>query len=133
VDIERGVPMNSIPWDVIIAKLEALGAKLTDAAAQGFKYLYPLAVRQQIITGATYAIVGVILLAATVGFVILAKYCARRRKEEGWASCWEFGVGFAATCAVVAVITGICFLCSAVPCLLNPEWYAIQEVIGLLK
>lgn len=120
--------MNPELQKEIFDRLDALAAKMGVAV----EWLWPIFVRQQ------YVMVGpgivLTLLAAAAG-VGMAKWSKRLKQTQG-CTCDDPWVGAAIASGVfwVATIVGLCALAFAgVPRLINPEYYALVDLVEVVK
>jgi len=104
----------------LIVKLEALAP-----------HVWSLAVRQVWVQAVRELVAGLLLTAA--GIVVGILGFRRGKREEGKALgdpwTWYF---FSLVVGLVPVVIGGCLLYSSVGKLMNPGWYAVKLLVGLL-
>ncbi len=106
----------------IVEKLEQLGMALTEKAAQGIEFLWPLAVRQVVVSA-----VGWLVLGLAAGVVALLTRRAKRWVDDDFDKLW---IGFM-TIAMGAV--GVSMIVHNVGVLMNVKYHALNTLVGLIK
>ena len=113
---------------------------LADKLGQGAAHIYEVFVKQQYVTGVAFLIWGglALLLAVTaagIGLSFYKKWSTLKAEDAGWERTETPGtvavVTSVATFLLLVVMTG--FAASGVMHLLNPEYYAIQDVLCTVK
>jgi hypothetical protein len=108
--------------------LDELAAKLTPAGS----HLFELAVRNQVITSAIGTAIGLVLL--LVGLVVVLKtihWCITREPDYDWdheSAAVGYMLGLVA--AIAMVFFGLVIFTGNLPILLDPEWYALKDIIS---
>jgi hypothetical protein len=107
--------------------LNDLATKLTPGA----QHVYELAVRNQIITGAIGLASGIFLALVAVTLITAVLFRAVRTKGYSWIgddtpSAALIGGIFGGALLVI----GILLIATSLPILLNPEWYAIKDLLS---
>lgn len=134
VDLNQGIQQ-------ILNSLDKLGANISNSAQSMFKFIYPLAVKQQIVDGWVGIILGVMMLTAgiIVCFYAYKAYKKYTYKENHKENHWEDYEGLQALSIFLYIIAGV-FILSApflIGCnisrVINPEWFALQDIIDKLK
>ena len=113
----------------VIAVIDALAAKLGVAA----EYVYPLMIRQAYVEGVISLLRIVLVCVYLYGLYRAIKWL----KEDGWNADLEFVYMLSLVFAGIAAIAFVAFVPScikiAVTAFANPEWYAIQQILKLVK
>ena len=74
-----------------------------------------------------------ILLVLTFASYKLYQYCKVKKEEDGEYSSWEIGIFFGVTVAVIFPILSLVCFSEVVVRLMNPNYYAIQLILGSVK
>lgn len=121
--------MNDV--DKIIEALRQLGSNLADPAA----HVWTIAIRQQIVDGVFDLFVFLILVGSLVPLVKVTQSLVKNERENRSHYFDDSGL-FTTTATAVGIGIGIAaliFLYFGVGQLVNPEWYAVKELIQLVK
>jgi hypothetical protein len=107
--------------------LDELAAKLTPAGS----HIFELAVRNQIITSAIGTAIGLVLI--LVGLVVALKtihWLFTREPDYDW-DHESAAVGMLGLVAAIAMVFfGLVIFTGNLPVLLDPEWYALKDIIS---
>lgn len=119
--------MNDKIVDKATQYIDAIASKLGVAS----EHVYGLLVKQAIVSGVLDLIFGVALIIATYVLVRMSIWLAT--SEKAYDNDLEpYGV-FTGIGALVALIFGIVCMYSGVGELINPEYYAIKEIMDVFK
>lgn len=121
--------MENIPWQMIIDKLEKVSLQVTEGTKAGIKFVWPLAVKEVMIKGFIWILVGIILSFVTYKVMKWAKKTDLTSEDRFGKEDMTWLVYF--LCLIMGVVN-VCLISYALPRLLNPQWYAIQRLIELL-
>lgn len=99
--------------------LDALSARFGTTGA----HLWEVLVRQQILEAASY--VFAIALFLTIGGPLLR---AELRSENPWDEPFPYGLPALVCLAIAAVMTCV-FIFEGIPSIINPEFYALKELL----
>jgi hypothetical protein len=118
--------------DTVKAIQDAL-APVAAKIGEGAQYGWEVVIRQQIIT----AYVDFIWTAASIlGCAVclsLTIYFVRKKREGGYLSDWEIGIGLFAILTFACALWVFIELTDGVQHLFNPDYYALQFFIDLAK
>lgn len=118
----------------LLKRFDAVAAKLGTTA----EYLWAVLVKQSIAQGIADAIIALLcLIAVLVLYKSVLPYCSKRFAEEDEKGCgteigWEFAIGFTIAGIVVLSVAFGVNLHDAVLELVNPQYYALHEVLQTL-
>lgn len=133
-DLNKGV-------ESILNALEKVGTVISDTARETLNFIYPLAVKQQIIDGWVSIIAGTLMLITGIilcfyAYKVYQKYV---EKENNKTNHWEDNSGLEGLSIFLYVIAGIFIVISpfiigcSISQVANPEYAAIQSLISQLK
>ena len=108
----------------LIDRLFGMGETMT---TEGFR-LALLQVQVDFWLALSWIIIAILFL---VGGIIPTKY-ALKKLEENSDSGWFFWIVIYAVLGLSAIITILINISIAIPLGINPEWYAIKEIMSLL-
>lgn len=112
--------------DQIIEVLE----KLAEGIGVATDKLYPILIKQAYVEGIRSLVFSMILIGVAV-LCIKSLTKTLRKMDEGQDD-WEYVLFFSALTTLAASGLAIKLLYTAVAVLANPEWYAIETIIGQL-
>jgi len=119
---------------VITRLMDELSARYGDAAAQMLARMWAVCVKEQVIEGWLWAIgFGVV-----TGIAILAAYIVSRFRLEDWGDP-DPPIGLCVSAIIGAIALGIMlvfsigFLFRGLPRLLNPEFFAMNHFVDMLR
>jgi cbb3-type cytochrome oxidase subunit 3 len=116
-----------IPWEMIIEKLEEVGLQVTEGAKTGIEFMYPLAVRQAFYEGLLTIVFCLLLLVVVIWLLRKGYKVSKSNKKES-----EMGFPIMLASAIPFVIFMLEFKRGFMK-VFNPKWYAIQQLLELLK
>jgi len=112
---------------------------LTNTASVIAREGFSLLVKYQMLMGLKY-LIGVILAIASLVWSVRFKKFLSSNSVEKWAE--DLGIGddeintfriFVHIPIVISVIAGLLYLFESVAHLLLPQWYAVQQLIGMIE
>lgn len=111
-------------------KIETAVTALAEKMGVAADYVYPLVVRQQVITGHTVVGSAIIMLALALCLSWLSVTSMKRFINSGGDPILQvFGLVFSAGLCIAAMI----MIPNALLWINNPEYYAIKEILSLIK
>ena len=123
----------------VIEVIDALAAKLGVAA----EYLYPLMVRQAYVDGykgigaLVISIICIVVSVKTIHFVCVDKKGRTEPRisasDDDAQGGWIFVVFMMGIMLIGSIAALSCFYSSTIDALLNPEWYAITNLLKSIK
>lgn len=111
----------------LLKRLDLLAEKLGTTGA----HLWLVMVRQAKITAIEDLIYGLLFLALTFGGYRLAKFFLAHC--EDWDVGGYVGLVLSWIASAIAFLVGIGYLYAAIPEMLNPEFWALQQILDKLK
>jgi uncharacterized membrane protein len=112
-------------------KLANVIAKLAHELGVAAAHVYGVLVRQAIVEGVQDIVLAVILGTVSTVLIKLAVWMFRKYSDN-YDEGWQIGGVFVVIAAVVAVSLAITSLYLGIGELLNPEYYAIKDVLDAL-
>jgi len=119
-----------ILWELLFKKLEEIGIIITEATKVGIEHFYPLALQRAVIIGwldlGTAFLLGIFIIIAII-------FLNRLMKKEDRYNDHEATIFFLIFSIVVATVFICVGICTGIIRILNPEWYAVKEIINLVE
>lgn len=128
--------MEQIPWETILTKLESVGMEMTEGVKTGVEFMWPLAVRQAILTGIGYLLGAIFVgIIACWGLRGIFNFKEETKDEQGqlYAEDYLLIAVFRLICGGCIVFLAGSLLFTAIKYIINPQWYAIHELLQLLR
>jgi hypothetical protein len=124
--------VNQVPWNDILVMFGKAGLALSEAVKGSIGFLWPMSVKQSL----AYAAVDILVAAAFgIGGVVLEIVGAVLRKKDAASGNYD-NYESAMFCTVVGFVA---FAIMLIPLsfgvlrFLNPEWYAIKDLITIVS
>jgi hypothetical protein len=110
--------------------LDQLAAKLTPAGS----HVLELAVRTQIIYGVMFCTIGTVLvIIGTFGFYKTIRHLIEIWYDDNITDANAIATTVCAIAFPFVTVFGFAFFFGNLPNLLNPEWYAIKDILSSLR
>lgn len=93
---------------------------------------FRLAMRQVMVIAITNTVWSIVAIIAAIGSYKLARY-GQEKSNEDRLSIWDLGAPTVAAGGLFAILIAAIMLNDAIVRFINPEWYAIELVLGLIK
>lgn len=108
--------------------------KLIEFVQNASPVVWNAALKQVQVDAVLYFIGAVVFLVLTIGCISLTRWSNNKKKEAtDWnESDYDLGIYFGAAGAVLFTLCTVGFICEMVVRLINPTWYAIQNILNLL-
>lgn len=117
-DLNQGI-------QTIIDSLEKVGISISKTAKNALDYIYPIAVKQQVLEGWMYIICGSLFLGLGIIFTILTIKAFKNNYDNQ-------KIGFSIFLIISLLIALPMIFCS-IPQIINPEYYAILDIINKIQ
>lgn len=134
--------MGEKAFEQVTEYIDAMAAKFGVAS----EYVFEILIKQQMINGSVWIMFAIfcIVVAAIIGRIVFKTYknaeIRRGILDEGINTYGKFmthgdGItfGFTILAGIILSIIGVIVLFSHIPVVVNPEYYAIREILDVLK
>ena len=115
--------------ETLFTELNKIGVEVTNGVKGLTEYAYPILVKQHAMQG--YLMLVALLFVVSVATILLITGKLIEKSDLDWDEEGAYILSIVAY--VIAFIVAIIFITVGLPRIINPEYYAIQEIINTIR